>query len=68
MAECYRCNNRDYTAKQSGEIQHFFNTASDILDTIGSMTEGSILRSAEFPSQQQQKRRESYKVEADTLK
>ena len=48
MVECYRCNNRGYTAKQRGEIGHFFNTASDILDTIGSMTEGSILRSVEI--------------------
>ena len=53
MVECYRCNNRDYTPKQRSEIGHFFNTASNILDTVGSMTEGSILRSVEFPSQRQ---------------
>ena len=54
MVECYRCNNHDYTPKQRSEIGHFFNTASNILDTIGCMTEGSILRSVEFPSWCQQ--------------
>ena len=53
MVESYRRNNCDYTPKQRSEIGHFFNTASNILDTIGSMTEGSILRSVEFPSSQQ---------------
>ena len=53
MVECYRHNNRDYTPKQRSEICHFFNTASNILDTIGSMTESSILRSVEFPSRWQ---------------
>ena len=53
MVECYRRNNRDYTPKQKSEIGHFFNTASNIPDTIGSMTEGSILRSVEFPSRRQ---------------
>ena len=43
MVECYRHNNPDYTPKQRSEIGHFFNTASNILDTIGSMTEDSIL-------------------------
>ena len=51
MVECYRCNNHDYTPEQRSEIGHFFNTASNMLDTIGSMTEGSILRSVEFLSQ-----------------
>ena len=33
---------------QRHELAHFFNTTSNILDTIGSMTENMILRSVEF--------------------
>ena len=35
--------------KQECELGHFFNTTSNILDTIGSMAENTILRSVEFP-------------------
>ena len=34
--------------KQCTQLAYFFNTASDILDTIGSMTENTIINSVKF--------------------
>ena len=34
--------------RQRNELGHFFNTTSNVLDTIGSMVENTIVRSVEF--------------------
>ena len=43
---CRQC--RNMKKGQRCELAYFFNTASNILDTIGSMTENTILRPVEF--------------------
>ena len=48
MLSNYRRQCRNMKKGQRRELAHFFNTASNILDTIGSMTENTILRSVEF--------------------
>ena len=63
MVECYKCNNYDYMAKQRSEIGHFFNMTSSILETIGSMVENSILRSAEFHKNNTKQTKEVYEVD-----
>ena len=48
MLSNYRSQCRNMKRNQRHELAHFFNTTSNILDTIGSMTENTILRSVEF--------------------
>ena len=48
MLENYRAQRRNMKKKRQSELAHFFNTTSNILDTIGSMTENTILRSVKF--------------------
>ena len=48
MLTNYRAQCRNMKKKQQSELAHFFNTTSNILDTIGSMTENTILRSVKF--------------------
>ena len=44
MMRNYRQQYRHLRADQWRELGHFFNTASNVLDTLGSMTENAILR------------------------
>ena len=48
MLRNYRQQYRHLRADQRKELGHFFNTASNVLDTIGSMTENAILRSVKY--------------------
>ena len=48
MLRNYRRQYRQLSADHRRELGQFFNTASAVLDMIGSMTENSILRSVEF--------------------
>ena len=48
MLRNYRQQYSDLCANQQQEFWHFFNTASTVLDTIGSMTENAILCSMKF--------------------
>ena len=48
MLSNYHSQCRNMKRSQRRELAHFFNTTSNILDTIGSMTENTILRSVEF--------------------
>ena len=48
MLSNYHRQCRNMKIGQRHELAHFFNTASNILDTIGSMTENTLLRSVEF--------------------
>ena len=48
MMANYQAQCRNMTKKQWNELAHFFKTTSNILDTIGSMTENTISRSVKF--------------------
>ena len=48
MLANYRAQCGKMKKKRRSELAHFFNTTSNILDTIGSMTENIILRSVKF--------------------
>ena len=48
MLRNYKRQYRDLSPNQHRELGHFFNTTSTVLDTIGSMTKNSILRSVQF--------------------
>ena len=48
MLRNYRRQYRQLSSDHRRELGQFFNTTSAVLDTIGSMTENSILRSVEF--------------------
>ena len=48
MLRNYRQLYRHLRADQWKELGHFFNTASNVFDTIGSMTENAILRSVKY--------------------
>ena len=48
MLRNYRQQYRHLRADQWKELGHFFNMASNVLDTIGSMTENAILRSVKY--------------------
>ena len=48
MLRNYRQQYRHLNADQWKELGHFFNTASNVLDTIGSMTENVILRLVKY--------------------
>ena len=48
MLRNYRQQYRHLRADQRKELGHFFNTASNVLDMIGSMTENVILRSVKY--------------------
>ena len=48
MLRNYKRPYRDLPRGHRRELGHFFNTTSAVLDTIGSMTENSILRSVQF--------------------
>ena len=48
MLRNYQWQYRNMKPSQRQELGHFFNTASNVLDTIGSVTENTILRSVTF--------------------
>ena len=48
MADEYKRKSRTMPVKKRLQIGNFFNTASNVLDTIGSMTENTILNSVQF--------------------
>ena len=48
MLRNYKRQYRNLPSDHHRELGHFFNTTSAVLDTIGSMTENSILRSVHF--------------------
>ena len=48
MLQNYKRQYRDLLPDYQRELGHFFNTTSAVLDTIGSMTKNSILRSVQF--------------------
>ena len=48
MLRNYKRQYRNLPSDHHRELGHFFNTMSAVLDTIGSMTENSILRSVQF--------------------
>ena len=48
MLRNYKRQHRNLPSDHRRELGHFFNTTSAVLDTIGSMTENSILRSVQF--------------------
>ena len=48
MLANYQAQCRNMKKKQQSELAHFFNTTSNILDIIGSMTANTILRSLKF--------------------
>ena len=48
MLDNYRLQYRNTGKRQRQELGHFFNTASNVLDTISSMTENTILKSVKF--------------------
>ena len=48
MADSYKKKSRTMPIKKRLQIGNFFNTASNVLDTIGSMTENTILNSVQF--------------------
>ena len=52
---CVQC--RNMKKEQRRELGHFFNTTSNILDTIGSMTENTILRSVKFDKDDKERQR-----------
>ena len=52
MLRNYKRQYRDLSCDQHRELGHFFNTMLAVLDTIGSMTENSILHSVQFDKKQ----------------
>ena len=48
MVDEYKRKSRTMPIKKRLQIGNFFNTASNVLDTIGSMTENTILNSVQF--------------------
>ena len=48
MLANYKAQCRNMKKKRQSELAHFFNTPSNILDTIASVTENTILRSIKF--------------------
>ena len=48
MVDEYKRKSRTMPVKKRLQIGNFFNTASNVLDTIGSMTENTILNSVQF--------------------
>ena len=48
MVDEYKRKSRTMPLKKRLQIGNFFNTASNVLDTIGSMTENTILNSIQF--------------------
>ena len=48
MLANYRMQSRCMKKRQRNELGHFFNTTSNVLDTIGSMVENTITKSVEF--------------------
>ena len=48
MLDNYRLQYRNMGKRQRRELGHFFNMASNVLDTISSMTENTILKSVKF--------------------
>ena len=48
MLDNYRLQYRNMRKRQRRELGHFFNTASNVLDTISSMAENAILKSVKF--------------------
>ena len=48
MVDEYKRKSRTMPTKKQLQIGNFFNTASNVLDTIGSMTENTILNSVQF--------------------
>ena len=48
MVDSYKKKSRTMPIKKRLQIGNFFNTASNVLDTIGSMTENTILNSVQF--------------------
>ena len=48
MMANYQAQCRNMTKKQRNKLAHFFKTTSNILDTIGSITENTISRSVKF--------------------
>ena len=52
MLRNYKRQYRDLSPDQHRELGHFFNTTSAVLDTIGSMTENSVLCSVQFNKKQ----------------
>ena len=48
MLRNYKRQYKDLSLNQCRELGHFFNITSAVLDTIGSMTENSILHSVQF--------------------
>ena len=57
MLRNYRHQYRQLSSDHHCELGQFFNTTSAVLDTIGSMTENSILRSVEFDKEDNSKKR-----------
>ena len=55
MLRNYRRQYRQLSSDHCRELGQFFNTTSAVLDTIGSMTENSILRSVEFDKEDSNK-------------
>ena len=56
MLRNYRRQYRQLSSDHRRELGQFFNTTSAVLDTTGSMTENSILRSVEFDKDNSKKR------------
>ena len=56
MLRNYRHQYRQLSSDHRRELGQFFNTTTAVLDTIGSMTENSILRSVEFDKDNSKKR------------